>query len=50
MAEIKTNATKLSPMGLVQGIDDRGKRTDVKTVAVMMCRATGNRSRLGGVS
>lgn len=50
MAENKTKPTTLSVTAFVNSIEDREKRADVKKVAAMMRRATGNRPRMWGTS
>jgi hypothetical protein len=48
MAENKTKPTKRSVMAFINGIDDKQKRADVKTVAVLMRKATGARATMWG--
>ena len=50
MADNKTKPTKLSVTAFINGIDDQQKRTDARTVAAMMRRATGNRAAMWGPS
>lgn len=50
MADNKTNATKASVTEFINGIDDKGKRADVRKVAAMMRRATGKRAKMWGSS
>ena len=48
MAENKTKPTKQSVVAFINGIDDKQKRADVKTVAAMMRKATGARAVMWG--
>jgi hypothetical protein len=48
MAENKTKPTKKSVTAFINGIDDKKKRADVKTVAAMMRKATGARAAMWG--
>jgi len=48
MAENKTKPTKQSVTAFINGIDDKQKRADVKTVAAMMRKATGARAVMWG--
>ena len=50
MAELKTRPTKASVTEFINGIDDKQKRADARTVASMMRRATGSRARMWGDS
>ncbi|MDJ0699372.1 MAG: DUF1801 domain-containing protein [Woeseiaceae bacterium] len=50
MAELKTRPTKASVTEFINGIDDKQKRADARTVASMMRRATGCRARMWGDS
>ncbi len=50
MAELKTRPTKASVTKFINGIDDKQKRTDARSVASMMRRATGSRARMWGDS
>lgn len=50
MAENKTKPTKQSVTALINGIDDKAKRADVKKVAAMMRRATDARAAMWGSS
>lgn len=48
MAENKTKPTKLSVTEFVNGIEDQGRRADVKKIAAMMRRATGKKAKMWG--
>lgn len=48
MAENKTRATSASVSAFLSGIEDRQQRSDLKKVAAMMRRATGERPRMWG--
>jgi len=48
LAENKTRATSASVSAFLSGIEDRQQRSDLKKVAAMMRRATGERPRMWG--
>ncbi len=50
MAELKTRPGKASVSAFIDGIEDKQKRADARTVASMMRRATGSRARMWGDS
>ena len=50
MAENKTKPTRRSVTVLINGIEDRQKRADVKKVAAMMRKATGKNATMWGAS
>jgi len=50
MAENKTKPTKKSVTAFINGIEDKQKCADVKTVAAMMRKATGVRAAMWGPS
>lgn len=50
MAELKTKETTASVTTFLNGIDDRQKRADCKTISKMMREATGKSAKMWGTS
>lgn len=50
MAELKTKESKASVTTFLNGIDDRQKRADCKTISKMMREATGKSAKMWGTS